>query len=146
MGSIKVSIRRCQRCDPGSIPGPRIMFIKLINKSYKLAWIITIFTLILIFYISSIPADPVPGIGFKYKSTVYHFGIFFILAFFSMIAFSKGNKNKEFKNVAIIFSVVYALTDELHQSLVQGRNVSTGDFLTDCAGILLATLLNKSLK
>jgi VanZ family protein len=113
-----------------------------IFRYYRLAWLITIITMSFIFYISSIPADPVPGIGFKYKSNIYHFGIFFILAFFSMIAFSKGGKNKEFMIIAILFSIVYAITDELHQSLILGRNVSVGDFLTDCLGIITAFILN----
>ena len=69
-----------------------------------------------------------------------------ILAFFSMIAFSKGRQNKEFVYVAILFSIVYALTDELHQSFVFGRSMSVGDFLIDCLGIFTAFLLGKSLK
>ncbi len=118
----------------------------IFKKNYWVAWIITLITIILIFCISSIPDYSIPKIDFEYKNQLYHFGIFMTLAFFSMIAFSKGGRNKDFVYVAIIFSVIFAIMDELHQSLVFGRNTSIGDFLIDCLGIFTAFLLNKSLK
>ncbi len=120
--------------------------LQYIKKNYSLAWIVTLILIILIFYISSIPDSSIPRIDFKYNSQLYHFGIFAVLTFFSMIAFSKGGENKEFFYVATIFSGFYALTDELHQFFVFGRSTSVEDFLIDCLGIFTGFLLNKSLK
>jgi len=38
---------------------------------------------------------------------------------------------------AFIFSAVYGLLDEYHQSFVPGRSVDFYDFLADCGGALL---------
>jgi VanZ family protein len=37
----------------------------------------------------------------------------------------------------ILSGVVWAALDEVHQSFVVGRDCSSGDFLADCAGLLL---------
>lgn len=38
---------------------------------------------------------------------------------------------------AFIFSAVYGILDEYHQSFVPGRSVEFYDFLADCGGALL---------
>lgn len=42
---------------------------------------------------------------------------------------------------AFIFSAVYGLMDEYHQSFVPGRTVDFYDFLADCGGALLYTAI-----
>jgi VanZ family protein len=37
--------------------------------------------------------------------------------------------------------ILYAAADEVHQSFVVGRDCSAGDFLADCAGLLLILLI-----
>ena len=91
-----------------------------------------------IWYLSSIPIDPVPEIEFKYKTQIYHFGIFFLLSLSTIVSFSNCGKSENGKGIAILFSILYALIDELHQSFIPGRNVSAGDFITDSLGIALA--------
>lgn len=108
------------------------------NKFIAISFMVLIIGII--WYFSSIPASPSSGEGFKYKSNIYHFGIFFILCLFAIISFSNCGKSENGKGIAIILSIFYALIDELHQSFVPGRSVSAGDFITDSAGILLATI------
>ena len=42
--------------------------------------------------------------------------------------------------LAVFISVLYAASDELHQSFVPGRTASTGDVLVDALGVGLAWL------
>ena len=108
------------------------------EKNKFMAISLMIFIAGTIWYLSSISSDPVPSIGFKYKSYIYHFGIFFLLCLSAIISFSKDRKSENGKGIAIISSILYALIDELHQSFVPGRSVSVGDFLIDSLGIALA--------
>jgi hypothetical protein len=114
------------------------MMLNVYRKHYWLAWVLLPLVIGYIYYISSIPADPIPRISFAYKAVAYHFGIFFVLAFLSIIAFSRGGKEREFVVVAILFSMLYAVTDEVHQLLVFARSADPLDFVTDAVGIFVA--------
>lgn len=43
--------------------------------------------------------------------------------------------------VAILFSFIYGISDELHQSFVPGRTPSVGDLLADTVGAVLAQVV-----
>lgn len=124
-------------------PEPFLKMIKFIENHKIFAIIITILIAAEIFYFSSISlvpsAGPESGINL---SIVYHFIIFFLLAFF-LIASIK-NKN-QFKNkhmiIALLISLIYAISDEVHQLFVPGRFFSIKDILTDLLGILVAILI-----
>ena len=73
-----------------------------------------------------------------------HFGEFAILALLLARAFR--TSSREFLSthwfaVSLIFIVVYALSDELHQSFVSSRTASIYDCLIDAAGGLAALIL-----
>ena len=110
---------------------------RIFEEYAKLTFILAMIIVGVIFYVSSIPHDPVPGIGFKYKAIIYHAGIFFFLCLFLMMALSKGIK-KDWIFFAVLLSVFYGITDELHQHFVPGRSVSVGDFLIDSLGVFCA--------
>jgi VanZ family protein len=115
--------------------------ISWFEKHNKTSLIITILIAIFIFYISSLTfAAVVPGPEFKYKPIIYHFLIFLLFSFFLLIALLKGEKINLFL-LAIIISIIYAISDEFHQLFVPGRYCSLSDVLTDSAGILFAGLL-----
>lgn len=74
--------------------------------------------------------------------TLAHFLIFAALGFFaanSLLTFKLNNKKRFL--IAIAFSVVYALSDELHQHFVPGRAFQFSDLAVDtlgsCFGILI---------
>ena len=48
--------------------------------------------------------------------------------------------------IAIIITVLYGISDEIHQIFVPGRHFAILDILTDSAGILFASLLYSLLK
>jgi len=65
-----------------------------------------------------------------------------ILTFFFLRAFSKEKLNLgRIMIFSIIFSVFYALTDEYHQTFVQGRQGKFRDVGIDSVGILLTALI-----
>ena len=116
--------------------------ISWFEKHNKLSWIITIFIAIIIFYVSSLTFAPGPLRGFPWKPIAYHFYAFLFLAAFLLISLNRGKiENKKFIFIAIIIALVYGVSDEIHQLFVPGRACSFSDFLTDSAGVLLATLI-----
>jgi len=118
--------------------------ISWFEKHNKISLIIVILIAILIFYLSSLTfAGGAPGPKLKYKSIIYHFFIFFLFSFFLLIALLKGEKTNLFSlfSLAILLSIIYAVSDEFHQFFVSGRACALSDILTDSAGILFAGLL-----
>jgi VanZ family protein len=117
------------------------MMIHWFEKHNKISLIITILIAIFIFYISSLTFEAgVPGPEFRFKPIAYHFLIFFLFSFFLLITLTKGEKINFFL-LAIIISVIYAISDEFHQLFVLGRNFAISDILTDSAGVFFAGLL-----
>ena len=68
-----------------------------------------------------------------------HFFLFFILgtALALSISFSYGGKLLDKYVIALIISIIYAISDEIHQIFVPGRSFQFTDILTDSAGSLL---------
>lgn len=75
-----------------------------------------------------------------------------ILVFFSFRAFSLDYESKKALACAVIFSLTYALTDEYHQTFVDGRSGTLNDVFIDSLGIFLSfylidkKLINVSIK
>lgn len=112
---------------------------KFFEKYSKVSWLITILIAGFIFYISSLTFAPGPYIT-NINTIIYHFSVFFFLAFFLLLALVKG-KSKSFIFLAIIIVLFYALSDEFHQLFVLGRYCSFSDFLIDSAGVLLSSFI-----
>jgi VanZ family protein len=112
------------------------------EKHNKISWIITILIAIVIFYLSSLSFEITQEKGVGFETTIYHFYAFFFLSLFLLISLIKGNKiNLNVILIAMILSIVYAISDEIHQLFVPGRTFTIFDILTDSAGILLAGYL-----
>ena len=114
--------------------------IKFFEKHNKISWAITILIAIFIFYISSLTFESRGGKGFGIETVLYHFIVFFFLTFFLLISLINGKK-KNTISLAIIVSIIYAISDEVHQLFVSGRDGSIKDVLIDSAGIFLASFL-----
>ena len=78
-----------------------------------------------------------------------HFSEYMILGFFSFSylsnIFMKVNSHRNYKKTAIlsqIFSVVYASTDEFHQTFVVGRDGNIIDVLIDSSGALVGIMIS----
>ncbi|RKY37816.1 MAG: VanZ family protein, partial [Candidatus Omnitrophota bacterium] len=44
---------------------------------------------------------------------------------------------------SFIFSILYAISDEIHQTFIPGRNASVKDVVADCVGILIGLYIVK---
>lgn len=104
--------------------------------------ILTLLLAIEIFWFSSLPGDATRG-GNAWIPRIYHFTVFFLLNFF-LLASIKPGKRLRFKYVmlALILSVIYALSDEFHQMFVPLRSANLPDVLTDTAGILFSIVVS----
>jgi len=118
--------------------------IKLIQNRI-FTGIITLILAIEIFLYSTIKTSAGSATGLN-LALVYHFGIFFMFSFFLFMTI-KGKKENQIKYVliAILISIIYALTDEFHQLFVPGRIFSVKDILTDSLGSLSAILINSKI-
>ena len=111
--------------------------IKLLEKYSKVSWLFVFLIAIAIFYMSS-RTFKAGAAATNLYAILYHFFAFFFLALFLVPAIVKGKK-KNLIFIAIIIAVMYGLSDEIHQFFVPGRACMFSDFLTDSAGILLAS-------
>ena len=110
------------------------------EKHNKLSWAITIFGAVAIFYISSLTFQSV-GYTSNLKSILYHFFAFFFFSAFLGISIIKGKKKYPLFLVVFLISVMYGITDEIHQFFVPGRYTSLFDVGIDSLGTLFATMI-----
>ncbi|MCK4806427.1 MAG: VanZ family protein [Candidatus Aegiribacteria sp.] len=93
-----------------------------------------------IFYLSHQPSLKVIPPLFTHQDKVLHAGMYFLLSI-SMIV----NRDlcRRFYPVTVMFvsGIIYAISDEIHQSFIPGRDCSAGDLLADIAGLALGLSL-----
>ena len=117
--------------------------INWFEKHNKISWIITILIAIFIFYMSSLSfkgGPPGEG-GVVVNSIIYHLLVYFALSLFFLVSLIKGRFSKPFLLLVIIISIIYGISDEIHQLFVPGRYFTISDILTNSAGTLFAGLL-----
>ena len=109
-----------------------------INRPLAWAWLPVVACMGGIFYFSSIPGSHLPSL-FSFQDVVFHFVVYFLLAYFFSRALKVSCANlSSKKNVSfsVIFVIIYSLTDEFHQSFVPCRTVSGWDLVVNTlAGI-----------
>jgi VanZ family protein len=109
------------------------------NKRFALIFLILI--AIEIFLISSIPGGRTPP-GPINLAPAYHLIAFFLFSFFLLVYMNKNRKiGIRVLLVGLAISIVYAISDEIHQVFVPLRNPSIGDVLIDTTGILMSSLI-----
>ncbi|MCM8799492.1 MAG: VanZ family protein [Candidatus Omnitrophica bacterium] len=95
-----------------------------------------------IFYSSSIPQDKVPSL-FPFQDILYHLIVYLILAFLLKRAIIKTFRGIDIRRsffITVLFCLIYAFSDELHQGFV-GRDFSIIDISVDGLGIIMGTNL-----
>ncbi len=108
----------------------------------KISLMITILGGVAILAISAIPGQAFSDYGgLNYKSILYHFFAFFCFTFFLLISTSKGKLKYNHIALSVIFSVLYAISDEIHQYFVPGRFMTASDIFTDTLGVAAATII-----
>lgn len=95
-----------------------------------------------IFYISSIPGSAGGG-KFPLIPPIYHFSVFFLFSFFLFFSI-KGKKETKPRHAifALFLSLIYAISDEFHQSFVPMRSPSLEDIFIDLTGISFSILIS----
>ena len=114
--------------------------IKWFEKHSKISCGITILIALIIFYLSSRTFAPSSG-QTSSISIIYHFCAFFFFAFFLFISSVRGKEKYSIFLLVILISVLYGISDELHQFFVPGRNCSLSDIFIDTAGIFFASMI-----
>ncbi len=114
--------------------------ISWFEKNYKISLFIAVFIAIAMFYISSFSfGESGSKGGTNLIAILYHLSAYFFLALFLNFSLVKGKETK-FIFIVILISLLYGVTDEIHQYFVPGRNASVSDVGIDFVGIILASL------
>lgn len=135
------------------------------NKRLVIGWIALLFWVGLIFYMSNQPGDvsskqsglvlklfQVLGIDlnkelgelatFIVRKTA-HFTEYFILYLLTINVMKYYFNIKNAILYSLIFSILYACTDEIHQYFIPGRAMAFKDILIDSSGALTAMVITK---
>jgi len=99
-----------------------------------------------IFYFSSLPdlkSGFEPTIDFILRKAAHMIEFGILACLFLRIGFchEKSENMKYIFLLAILFSILYAVTDEYHQSFVAGREMAVRDILIDGVGTVLGSSL-----
>lgn len=114
---------------------------ELSSRTIEIKYFYPVFTwAVLIFISSSLEGPSLPPLEVWSLDKLIHAGVYGILAFTSLRAFSHYGDVKN-KNVSwivgwsVAFCFAYGASDEIHQIFVRGRYASLLDFLADAIGI-----------
>ena len=94
-----------------------------------------------LFLLSELPGSTVGG-GIEINDKVVHLGLYAVLG--AALAWAGWRWWGAFRLPLILLGMGYGALDEWHQAFVPGRDPSLGDFLADCAGVLLGFLFLRS--
>ena len=94
-----------------------------------------------IFIGSSIPGESMPKAVSVY-STALHIAEYLVLGF---IVFPYLSRRGGTLFLAVLFSAMYGVSDEIHQLFVPGRFFSVADIASDCVGSAVGTLTSRRL-
>lgn len=98
--------------------------------------------MVLIWILSSNPADAIVNTPFSFDALLkesLHLIEFAILYWLIAFAFMAQNKWSEKASLlAAIISILYGLTDEIHQSFVPSRSATVIDFIKDTIGVTVS--------
>lgn len=100
-------------------------------------WLPVAVWMIVIFALSAQPTLPLPGVSWLDEALQVggHFTEYAILAYLISSAISPANRSSRWRLLfALVWCVVYAMSDEWHQSFVPGRDASLFDLAIDTLG------------
>ena len=105
----------------------------------------TIAYALLIFLLSSFSGDKTEKLYlFKHSDKIIHLLEYAVLCFLVSKALSftlKENVRRYIGLIAVVISLLYAITDEFHQSFVPGRYASMYDIFADGIGAVISQII-----
>lgn len=116
-------------------------FTRILNMSKHYIKAIDVTQLIvycsIIYWLSNQPSLPTPML-FQHQDKLFHAGAYFVMAAFVLRAFRHFITSLPILIVSsLIFSSVYGMSDEWHQSFVPGRMSDVADWLADTVGAIM---------
>ncbi|NCF75217.1 MAG: hypothetical protein GWO87_01885 [Xanthomonadaceae bacterium] len=116
-------------------------------KRKILNWVLVVIWMLVIFYFSNQPnlRSSLPNLWDLIFRKIAHILEFAVLTYFLIKAFR--NYNISAKNIlffSFIVSFFYAMSDEFHQTFIQGRCGAIKDVLIDTIGIILCLTFYKN--
>lgn len=121
--------------------------IHMIRNIFRLliAWLPPILLMGIIFMLSSrqsIAISDEMAVNFSFFKTLHIVEYAFLtLLFFRAVFLTKKMLDQHMISLSISFSVIYGITDEIHQTFVPTRTGQPRDVLIDLIGILLMALI-----
>lgn len=109
------------------------------KRESRIFWILTISYMGLIFFLSSLQDLSLPELP-KNSDKFIHVLAYIPLGFLFHMSLIKSGVRRYGFAVAMLFTVLYGVTDEFHQAFVPGRYAATGDVMADSIGALLGCL------
>ena len=113
-------------------------------KRKILRWLPAVIMMVMIFIASGIPGEEVPtfeGIDFIVKKGGHMIG-YAMLAVACYLAAYGANRNRTRSAVlSLCLAVVYAVSDEYHQSFIPGRSATVMDVGIDSVGAIIGVTL-----
>lgn len=108
-------------------------------SSAGIYWFITAAYMVLIYSLSSKSDISLPVITNFDK--LMHMCAYILLSFLFYISLRESGINKYIFITAFILTVIYGISDEVHQSFVPGRDSSIGDVIADSTGAFVGALI-----
>jgi VanZ family protein len=112
-------------------------------RVFLIRWLPALVIMGLIFVFSSLPSDKIPyygGFDYVVKKGGHALG-YGLLGLSYYYALPRSLSRVYRWILALIMVILFALSDEYHQSFVQGRNSSLGDVAIDTLGAIIALFL-----
>lgn len=98
-----------------------------------------------LFWLSSIPDFSTPDLGFSWQDKIYHAVAYFVYGLAAQVAvvgWSTASTSLRAQAAAtILIGALYGLSDELHQTMVPGRDGSLADLAADVIGVTASVIL-----
>ena len=114
------------------------------------SWSLVFLWSALIFYLSSIPDLKIVQISFLdfVLRKIAHITEYAFLCVSYILALKNTTKLTYTKVylLSMIFSIIYAITDEIHQRFVPGRSCNFFDLLFDTTGVVIGSIVHKKIK
>ncbi|WP_340123168.1 VanZ family protein [Methylobacter svalbardensis] len=94
-----------------------------------------------IYWLSDQPILPVPSL-FSFQDKILHAGAYFIMAVLAWRSFNHLlNRPIVLALISVTFCSLYGISDEWHQSFVEGRFSDVADWIADTSGAGVAVFL-----
>ena len=104
-------------------------------------WLPPLALMAVIFFLSAQPSlDSGLGLIDQIGRKVIHFAVYALLCFLCWRAFEPSTNPRKAALLAFVLASAYAVTDEYHQTFVEGRHGTPLDWLIDSAGAAAAAL------